>query len=473
MTRSLSIEMLPADYGDAILVSYGDETERHHLMVDGGLVKSYREGWKGRLRELGEADAALDLLVVTHIDADHINGVRAFVEANQKGRTLPALLPIREVWFNQYRHIRAFADDAGKGHVSEGERDLSAAKGATIWPTRQDLIDTISETAPGYARLVERLARAADASGSLIQDAASRDLEVSGEVGGRGVSEGRRLARLLDGRFVSNTRFDDHAIVRRDVPPSVEVAGGAVMTILSPDEEGLSSLYHHWEEYLEDQGLAPLLGVRGLGPMEEGDALVPELVQWMMLRSKRGFEPTPRGREEDLTLSLDVLAEREFEEDTSVANGSSIAFLFEYAGRRLLLTGDAHPSVLVDGLRRLGYSEENPIQLDALKLAHHGSRANTSPELLRLLRCSRYLVSTSGARFDHPDMECLARIARANGDDPDTTFYFNYAGMPAELALAGGCQSNRYGYHLEHLGVGRALTLNEGAPADACEACQV
>lgn len=461
------IEMLPADYGDAILVSYGDDDERHHLMVDGGLVKSFRD-WKGRLCELGEAGEALDLLVVTHIDADHINGVRAFVEANNRGRTTPALLPIHEVWFNQYRHILAYAgepEDHGLDVVEPGTgegkgpaRLLGAAHEGPIWHTRQALIDTVAATAPGYARLVRRLARAADAGTETIAEDLASDASA---VDARGVAEGRRLARLLDGAFVSNTRFDDHAIVRGDEPPSVELAGGARVTILSPDEEGLAALYHHWQEYLEEQELAPLLGVRGLGPMAEGDALVPELVQWMMLRSKRSFEPTPRGREEDLDLPLNVLAEREFEEDTSVANGSSIAFLFEYAGRRLLLAGDAHPSVIAASLRRLGYDEEHPVALDALKLAHHGSRANTSDELLRLMRCSRYLVSTSGARFDHPDVECLARVALLNQGDPETTFYFNYAGTPAELAMARDIRGSRYGYRLERLGAGRALILEE------------
>jgi hypothetical protein len=44
--------------------------------------------------------------------------------------------------------------------------------------------------------------------------------------------------------------------------------------------------------------------------------------------------------------------------------------------------------------------------------------------LLQLLHCERYLVSTSGKRFAHPDNEALARVVVHGGSNP--LLAFNY-----------------------------------------------
>jgi beta-lactamase superfamily II metal-dependent hydrolase len=100
----------------------------------------------------------------------------------------------------------------------------------------------------------------------------------------------------------------------------------------------------------------------------------------------------------------------------------------------LLLTGDAPPTAVAEGLARLGYSALEPVELDAFKLAHHGSRANTSDDLLSMMRCDRYLVSTNGVRFGHPDKECLARIIWATAS-ARLGFLLNYPGTAAVAPL--------------------------------------
>jgi hypothetical protein len=426
--------MLPADYGDALHISYGCGAERHHLWIDGGLVKSYRQNWRPRVRQLAAEGARIDLLVVSHIDEDHINGVRAFVEENQRQAKDKDFLPIDNVWFNQYRHIRPYAS---------GEEPVDSALRASVqWPSTEDFVEYVSGRATRYAPLVSRLART------------SRE-----EMVPKGVSEGRTLARLLDGNYPSNEGFAEGAVVREDEPPVVDLPGGAKAWVLSPTKTALGRLFDVWQAYLKERSLEEVLAVRGTGPMTAGEALVPGFVQNLMLWDPEPFEAPLRGREEDLALPIEDLAQRDFEEDDSEANHSSIALLFEYADRRLLLTGDAYPSELVEGLKAMGYSPDCPLPLDAFKLAHHGSRANTSGELLDLVDCNRYLISTSGARFDHPDKECLARVIWANRCKPDTALYFNYQGTDAEEALDVQADRCRYGYRIEHLRQGQPLRL--------------
>lgn len=50
-----------------------------------------------------------------------------------------------------------------------------------------------------------------------------------------------------------------------------------------------------------------------------------------------------------------------------------------------------------------------PQPVDVFKFSRHGSRANISTALPRTVRARPYVVSTNGARFDHPDEEAIAR----------------------------------------------------------------
>ncbi len=111
-----------------------------------------------------------------------------------------------------------------------------------------------------------------------------------------------------------------------------------------------------------------------------------------------------------------------FEKDTAPSNGSSIAFIMEYEKLRMLWTADAHLSVLEAKLRALGYSETNRLRCDWVKVVHHGSAANNSLSLYRLLDCSNYLVSADAAvKHKLPNKAALVRIINAQA--PNTCHF--------------------------------------------------
>ena len=58
---------------------------------------------------------------------------------------------------------------------------------------------------------------------------------------------------------------------------------------------------------------------------------------------------------------------------------------------KILLLADSHPSVIVASLRALYYSETQKLTVDYMKVSHHGSRYNTSPELLSLINCRQFI----------------------------------------------------------------------------------
>jgi len=98
----------------------------------------------------------------------------------------------------------------------------------------------------------------------------------------------------------------------------------------------------------------------------------------------------------DYRLRVDELEQLSFNEDNNIENGSSISLLVDYKDFKILWLADAHPSVIAESLAALGYTEEHPIICDWVKVAHHGSAANNSLALYRLIQCSNYVISVNG-----------------------------------------------------------------------------
>jgi beta-lactamase superfamily II metal-dependent hydrolase len=143
-----------------------------------------------------------------------------------------------------------------------------------------------------------------------------------------------------------------------------------------------------------------------------------------------------------------ALANTPFTSDRSISNASSIAFLAELHGKSLLVGGDARAEVLCRSIAAL-LAQRGPerLRVDAFVVPHAGSARNMNRELLVLLECDRYLFSTDGSAFQHPDRETIARIlayGRASPDRP-LTLVFNYRSPTTEVWANEELQS-RYHY---------------------------
>lgn len=92
----LRVDMLPAAYGDCIILSYGARPMRH-VLIDAGTTPIWDKALRPHLAEHGIRH--LELFVLTHIDADHIAGAIPMLKDEQ----LP--VSIGEVWFNGWQHL--------------------------------------------------------------------------------------------------------------------------------------------------------------------------------------------------------------------------------------------------------------------------------------------------------------------------------------------------------------------------------
>ena len=96
------ITMLPAGWGDCLWIEYGPAgAPTKRILIDGGIGSTYKE-LKTRIELLGQNDRHFELLIVTHIDADHIEGaVKLLGSISSLG------VSFGDVWFNGFKHLPA------------------------------------------------------------------------------------------------------------------------------------------------------------------------------------------------------------------------------------------------------------------------------------------------------------------------------------------------------------------------------
>lgn len=112
----MKIKFLKALNGDAILISFKENEIKRNILIDGGMPATFeRKGKNGKLEygELKEAvdkirsdDEKIDLLILTHVDDDHIGGVLKWFEKDKEAHKL-----IGKVWFNSGRLISEYFDE--------------------------------------------------------------------------------------------------------------------------------------------------------------------------------------------------------------------------------------------------------------------------------------------------------------------------------------------------------------------------
>ncbi|MGY2932730.1 beta-lactamase superfamily II metal-dependent hydrolase [Bradyrhizobium sp. GM6.1] len=223
---------------------------------------------------------------------------------------------------------------------------------------------------------------------------------VSGSRNERGARDGEALSRLLgDKKIAWNEAFggDAVAISGDGSLPLVPMPGGLMITVLSPTQAKLRRLEARWVAECERAGI-----VAGKGNERSGRAA-------RRLRCEQ--------------IDIEALASAPFFPDDSRPNGTSIALLAEFEGRRALLAADAHEDTLVSSLQRLRNGGP-PFRLDLLKVPHHGSAGNLSNRLMAEIDCPRYAISSDGSRHGLPDPDSIARIVKACTSPCE--LYFNY-----------------------------------------------
>jgi beta-lactamase superfamily II metal-dependent hydrolase len=352
--NKIKIEMFPALYGDCFLVSFPDENQTN-ILIDSGFQTNYSI-LKKRLQELSKAGKCIDLLVITHIDIDHISGSLKLLSEN-KNYESPKIIKIKEIWHNSFRHLQFNKRIIGSIETSDKE-----------------IIEAIN-------------------SKGWVNENEKRTVKI-------GAKQGSSLARLiLEGKYPWNTNFKGKAIMSDAITNDIQLTPEIRIRILSPNLENLKDLEELWLKELRKKKYNFKL---------TNDEIFDDAFEFMISWQKEKLNK--KGKTSAKPATLNQLFKKKIKEDDAVPNGSSIAFVIEYMSSKLLFLGDSFPSVIKNNLKSLIEKEKYVPFFDVIKASHHGSKKNTNDELLKIIDSGRFLFSTNGENFNHPDPETMAKI---------------------------------------------------------------
>jgi len=213
----LRVEALRAKKGDCLLLFHGNPDSPRINLVDGGPGGVWEESLRPRLTRLRDERPnerlSIGLLMVSHVDDDHINGLIQLTETLKRQQGIEDLfLDVEVLWHNSFDDLFG---EAGSTLAAPGSGDVT-----------QSSVDNIAE-----------------------------DL---------GLSEGSALALLSVGQgrtlrdnaaalaWTVNSPFD--GLVQAGTSKSVvRMPGGMAITVLGPDEGRLREFQEKWDIEIKKQ----------------------------------------------------------------------------------------------------------------------------------------------------------------------------------------------------------------------------
>lgn len=351
-----SLEALRAKHGDSLILHFGENDKPKLVVIDGGPLGVYKDALRPRLDALAqqigaEGKLAIEVLMVSHIDDDHIRGVLDLSSRLQEEKADKGVpFNVRTLWLN------AFDDLVG---------------------------NDADELAAGVA---ENTARVAEAGGVAANWAGNSQAVVAS------VGQGRELRDNARGLgWKPNDGFKTFVIAPQAGGKKITL-GELQLTVVCPLLPQLEALQKEWKKKLAEL--------------------------------KTAAKPA-----EVAALAASI--------DSSVYNLSSIVCLAELDGKRILLTGDALGTNIVEGLRAADLLDpEGHIAVDVLKLPHHGSDRNVNLEFFKTIKARHYVVSGDG-KYHNPEPHTFQLISESR-DDNDFELHLTYEdckeGVGEELA---------------------------------------
>jgi beta-lactamase superfamily II metal-dependent hydrolase len=321
----LKLIVVQAEYGDCLLLESSDGNKSKFILIDGGPSQTYEKNLKPTLDTI-LASKNLDLIILSHIDNDHVLGLLDLFEAikSEKDASGGALLNVNGLWHNSFSDILGTKLDSNRlvKNLFSSKR-FSFIKG-------EDFITKLP------------------ALGAL-----------------KGVSEGRDVTKLAEYLNVPiNAQFGGNPIVVRGEEFKIIEAGNMKFHILGPTQKNLDRLKKVWDDWENSHTEAEVI--------------------------------------HDY-VALNAI-------DSSISNLSSIMFLAELEGKKILFTGDGLADDIIDSLsEKQMLNSEGRLHVDILKVPHHGSERNVSKHFFDTVTADTYVISANG-RDDNPSFSTLKWI---------------------------------------------------------------
>ena len=374
----MDLTIFESDSGDCLLL---EAASGQLVLCDGGMKNSLRE----HVREALAARAAgrdLELVYVSHIDNDHVNGVLQLLEDEAEWRVFDRHEadgdPIRRPKVPRPPKIKGILHNGFHAQVKANNTEIANLLGASASSL--------------YATAVPGLIAAADEMQNIaagIKEA----LIVSELIGPKALAIplNRPPGAPKEARLLYAGR-----------PGSTFDIGSMAFTLVGPTAKELKDLGRGWTNFLRD-------------PRSKIKEIRAEL--------KKRVEEFSAGAREASPYDLGSWNGIPDYKNVTPPNIASLMFLVEEAGKTLILTGDAQQDFILAGLERAGFLDDAEddaafLHLDVLKVQHHGSDHNMDAKFARKVSADHYVFCGNGMH-SNPDIATLDLVFESReGSDP-------------------------------------------------------
>jgi hypothetical protein len=266
-----SLDVRRARKGDCLLLHFGSKAEPGLMMIDGGPSGVYLPHLKPRLeqvrkaRRLGRQEPLpVDLLMVSHVDDDHIQGILdlAREELVAKMERRPQMVDILSFWHNSFDEI-----------IDNDTEILTASMTGVFGGAAVSGSGELSD---------ERRAEIEDESAEDDPEVVDAGLKVLASI-----AQGFKLREDAEGLgYPRNPEFDEELVLAREDAAPVTIAPGLTFTVIGPMARELEALRKKHREWLKD------LKRRGKSPSQAlaayVDKSVPNLSSIVVLAESEG-----------------------------------------------------------------------------------------------------------------------------------------------------------------------------------------
>jgi hypothetical protein len=227
----LSLDVLPARKGDCLMLHYGSEDSPRLILIDGGPSNVYKLRLKPRLQRIHgarklarNAPLPVDVVMVSHIDDDHIKGILELTK--EQLRNSPDLrLRVKSLWHNSF-------DDLTHGKA-DGVLASFGANAVLASAGRNTAFDKLKVDDEETHQVVEVLA-------SISQ--------------GRQLHNDRKTLHQIRNmrEWNLNHKFRGGLIVASASSRPVTLDGGLTMTVVGPMQEELDALHEAHDKWVSE-----------------------------------------------------------------------------------------------------------------------------------------------------------------------------------------------------------------------------
>ena len=343
-----TVEVIKASEGDCFFLSFTFESSNFNMMIDSGPSKCWNNELRTFLDSINATGKRINVLLITHIDADHIGGaIKLFAEDKYCNM-------VDEVWYNGLPQIT----------------------------------NTISSTASedeeyAFSRLKSMHYYSADDPNGPIS-----------------VRQAQALSDLLRKKHIPvNIPANGSAIT--SLTHSVRLSDNFQIDFLLPKADKLQEL--------ETKFQVELYKVCSREAFSTTPSAELAFEYTMLDECQLSETVIPISQSRPNIKSLQEWAALEWCADKSKTNASSIAICFNFYGKKLLFLGDANSEDICDALITWSTEFKQDLFFDIVKLPHHGASGNNL-DLLNIIDARYFILSTDGEKFSHPSKETVAKI---------------------------------------------------------------